>query len=368
MSEYFLGVTFPEQVKSPVDEAVVQRVMLPDCVIDGCSLGFSGTTLTMEAGYLLICGRVVRHSSPQSWSISKAKTGFARLVLTVDLTRVSTENSFDQVNDSIEYSTRVTDFESLDQTNINNNGTLYQFEVCVVSLGSNGITKIYRSAAFAAPGGAYAPNGYGLGSATGKLLRSKAELDDAIQSGWYHLAIDSDPIMIGYYPLTDATVFVSMFDENYGYQEISLHGQKFRLRRFKIDGKWGHWQFENPPMDANTEYETVEYWNSSPVYTKLLVFDPSSFTSQKTSLPHDISGIGECIHASAIWRRTDSTDGGWRQLPQVYYDGLAWSGQISDVTTDNIVFSLGYQLLASLRASTDSVYVTLKYTKQFSPL
>lgn len=142
MSEYFTGATFAMQRVAPTDDAIVRRAMLTDGILCGCTLSCSGTTLTMGAGQLMICGRQIRHVADQNWPITGATNGFARLVLSVDLTRTATKDTFDQVVTEIEYATSQNGFADLAQEDINNGASIYQVPVCVVSLGAGGITGI----------------------------------------------------------------------------------------------------------------------------------------------------------------------------------------------------------------------------------
>ena len=138
----FTGVTFAEQTVTPSDDAIVRRAILPDGILSGCELSYSGSTLTMAAGHLMACGRQIRHPSAQNWAVVDATSGYARLLLTIDLTRTATEEAFDQVVDSIEYASAEDGFVDLEQADINRSGTRYQVAVCVVSLGTGGITGI----------------------------------------------------------------------------------------------------------------------------------------------------------------------------------------------------------------------------------
>ena len=63
-------------------------------------------------------------------------------MLTIDLTRTSTKDTFDQVVDEIQYATAVDGFTALEQSDINAAGSQYQVAACVVSLGPGGITGI----------------------------------------------------------------------------------------------------------------------------------------------------------------------------------------------------------------------------------
>lgn len=154
MSIDFTGVTFPQQKVTPSDDAIARRAMLSDGILTGCALSYAGTTLTMGAGHLMICGRQVRHPSPQNWAVTDASTGFARLVITVDVTRTSTRDSFDQVNASIDYAASEDGFDALEQADINGSGLRYQVAACIVSLGAGGITGIVSQLEPSAGGGA----------------------------------------------------------------------------------------------------------------------------------------------------------------------------------------------------------------------
>lgn len=142
MSTNFTGVTFAQQKVLPSDDAIIRRAILPDGILYGCELSYSGSTLTMGPGQLLICGRQIRHPSAQNWAVVDATSGFARLVLTLDLTRTSSKETFDQVVDAIEYASAEDGFPELEQSDINTTGSRYQVVACVVSLGVGGITGI----------------------------------------------------------------------------------------------------------------------------------------------------------------------------------------------------------------------------------
>lgn len=142
MSNFFKGITFPWQEVTPSDDAIVRRATLPDRCLSGCDLSYSGHTLTMAAGTMIVCGRQFRHTAAQNWSIVDASSGYARLLLTIDVTKASTEAAFDQISTSIEYAAAVDGFPELRQDDINGAGTIYQTVLCVIALGVGGITGI----------------------------------------------------------------------------------------------------------------------------------------------------------------------------------------------------------------------------------
>ena len=142
MSTNFTGVTFQKQKVTPIDDALIRRRILPDGILQGCKLSYSGSTLTMSAGQLMACGRQFRHPAAQNWPIVDATTGFARLLITVDLTRTASVETFDQIVDTIEYASAEDGFPELIQEDVNCDGSKYQIVICTVSLGVGGITGI----------------------------------------------------------------------------------------------------------------------------------------------------------------------------------------------------------------------------------
>lgn len=149
----FTGVTFANQTVAPADDALVRRALLGDGILTGCEFSYSGYTLTMRSGALIVCGRQIRHPSAQNWAVVGAKTGYARLVLDIDLTKSSTAQLFEQVTTSLEYASAEDGFTALTQENINVSGSHYQAVLCVVSLGDAGITGIVEQMDAAEGGG-----------------------------------------------------------------------------------------------------------------------------------------------------------------------------------------------------------------------
>lgn len=138
----FSGVTFAKQNVTPADDGLIRRALLSDGILTGCNFSYSGYTLSMRAGALIVCGRQIRHPSAQNWAVVGAKSGYARLVLDIDLTKSSTKELFEQVSTTLEYATDEAGFTELTQEDLNVSGSHYQIALCVVSLGEAGITGI----------------------------------------------------------------------------------------------------------------------------------------------------------------------------------------------------------------------------------
>ena len=140
----FSGITFSNRKVTPSSDAMIRASIIRDGVLQGCELEYAGFTLSMGAGHILLLGRAIQHDNDENWAVSQATSGYARLLVTVDLSRTSTIDVFDQITSNIEYSASLNDFPVLNTSDINADGVKYQCEICVVSLGSGGITGIVR--------------------------------------------------------------------------------------------------------------------------------------------------------------------------------------------------------------------------------
>lgn len=363
MSNYFQGVTFNDQNVTPADDAVLHRAILPDGILTGCEFKYSGATLTMGAGNLLICGRQLRHVAEQGWAVTDATSGYARLILTVDLSKTATEDTFEQVDESIEYAASIAGFADLEKADINAAGIRYQVEVCIVRLGSGGIVGFVQSLPALNAADIFAPGGFGPGQDAAKAVKTLAELDALTKSGVYGLMLPLSESYVAGVDIRMSTVSVEAYDPSTTLQTLSVIGTTTRLQRWRTTGTWGPWSVQNPPMALGAEYRTAEQWNGSPVYVKRLAFVASGFSSQTIAFPHGVENMGICMKAEALWKRTDIEPNGWRNLPSSEYSTGEWDGQIEYVNAESIKFRLGSELRYRIAKSTEPVYVTLHYTK-----
>ena len=300
MSEFFTGVTFQQQKVTPSDDAAIRKAVLADSILSGCALSYAGSTLTMGAGMLLGCGRQFRHTFVQNWAVTGANSGYARLVLTLDMSKASTKDTFNQVVDSIEYASSLNGFLQLQQDDINEAGTIYQMEICVVSLGAGGITGIVSKLGF------------------------NPRLPTAEE--------------IGAAPAIESTEHPGCF--------------------YRMVGGVQEWL--NPPMEQNVEYRTTKRHNGEAVYTKFLTIAPSSFTDVMSNVAHGISNLDVGLSIDVNWMRSN---GAWRKFPSVYYADIKWLGQVYWDGTSNLFFEMGETLLFNIRSSPRNILATLEYTK-----
>lgn len=135
------GITFANQKITPSDDGRLYGAMLADGILTGCGITFAAATLSVAEGSLLIGTRELR-TSGETLSVTGATSGYARVIIDIDLTRAATKTSFEQAQFKIQYAASVSAFPALIQQNINGSGTHYQTMFCVMSLGTAGITGI----------------------------------------------------------------------------------------------------------------------------------------------------------------------------------------------------------------------------------
>lgn len=264
----FAGVTFTKQAVSPSDDAIVRRALLSDGILTGCAFTYSGSTLTMAAGHLMICGRQIKHPASQNWAVVDATSGFARLVLTIDMTRTATKDTFDQVVDSIEYASAVDGFVSLEQSDINGSGTRYQIAACVVSLGAGGITGIVSQLERAEAGGSGGLNFSVVGSEA-QPSGPKENMIWAITSepvtAWIFAAeAPTDPVkgMLWIQTGTTSAVAFNAVKKN-GIELYPISAKQYMgsswvdvTCKTYQDGKWEDW-WNGELYDTGNEFESI---------------------------------------------------------------------------------------------------------------
>lgn len=319
MSDNFKGITFPWQEVTPSDDAAVRRAIFPDRRLSGCNLSYAGSTLTMTSGYLMVCGRQFRHTATKNWTVSGATSGYARLLLTIDVSKASTKDTFEQISTSIEYATSANGFSALKKEDINGSGVVYQTAICVVSLSTGGISGFYSSL----PQGSLthkdlgaAPSGYGVGEYSANFT-ALANANDATLSGKYK--IDSSTVNgIG----VSATMEVIGFGNTLFYQFAFPASSNNIKWRQCISGNYSDWEPLVKQADiANMAEADVLWKNSTPT---------SSFAAQAVPLK---SGVNlnnyNFVEIVPIYDINNN-----RRLP-------LWRSNVS-ITSDNIGYMGGH--------------------------
>lgn len=147
MANYPLsGVNFVNQQLTPSSDGALYKGLLTDGILHGCALSAVGTTLKIAPGYLVIGGQQMQVDSECNITITDQSSGFARILAVADLSKTATESVFEQAWLKVEYASSVSGFQPLVQEDLQGSGTYYEAVICVVALGSGGITGIrYRA-------------------------------------------------------------------------------------------------------------------------------------------------------------------------------------------------------------------------------
>lgn len=170
----------------------------------------------------------------------------------------------------------------------------------------------------------FAPSGYGYGDYQYVEIKSGEDFATKINNlvaGWSNSVTKQ-------YILTDSNFHsysmlatICKLSSDY----VIVSGKTFdgySVSRFCLHGTWQPWKWENPPMVAGVEYQTVERYNGAPVYTKLIscgvpannkrvetghgtIFRHSGNLNRNTSLPFALSNS----ETSSYWAESQN-DGG----------------------------------------------------------
>lgn len=146
MSTSIHGINFDNQTVTAKDHGRLFQCTIEDGIISGCELSFSGSSLMITPGYFIAAGREMKLTAATAVIIDGATSGYARVLISIDLAQTATTDAFEQASFVIDYATTATGFPSLTQEDVNGTGRLYEFPLCIVALGAAGISSIYSSA------------------------------------------------------------------------------------------------------------------------------------------------------------------------------------------------------------------------------
>lgn len=143
------GVNFEAQEFTPSSDCAIWRRCVHDGILQGMAITVAGSGIKVAPGWIMAGGKELQLPTAITVPATEQLSGFARLVVNVDLSRTATEQSFQQGWIEIEYANSRNAFSSLVKGNLAGSGTVYQMVLCVVSLGSAGITGIVSTCGYA---------------------------------------------------------------------------------------------------------------------------------------------------------------------------------------------------------------------------
>lgn len=105
-------------------------------VVKGCELYNTNTSVTVGEGYFCIKGRFLQILGDETKEVSS--NGYYSLICEIDLSKENTKEDFNQ--GSIKVVSNTTSYPTITQQDINNGGTMYQYEFARFKVTDNGIT------------------------------------------------------------------------------------------------------------------------------------------------------------------------------------------------------------------------------------
>lgn len=128
---------FANQPVTAADMAAVISAVLTDGRLHGCDFTYSGNTLEIHSGRIVMSGYVFRLSATQSISVP-GTSGQKSVVAKIDLSAASTESSFAQVSFRVESGS----YTPIQGDLIGSSDQVYEIIAARVNLGSSGITSL----------------------------------------------------------------------------------------------------------------------------------------------------------------------------------------------------------------------------------
>lgn len=137
----FSGAFFSNRPLPSKSLGAFARAAVPDGILSGCSISYTGAALTVAAGQMIACGRVFSLPEAKTLALTGATSGLARVLVQIDLAGTSSESEFEQVSFVTQYAATADAFAELTQDDVNASGTIYQMELCRAALSASGITS-----------------------------------------------------------------------------------------------------------------------------------------------------------------------------------------------------------------------------------
>jgi hypothetical protein len=126
------------------NDGAYRRSVTPDGILQGCAMTYSGKTLTIASGYMMICGREVYLSVAEAYTIPTT-AAYAYLKYTIS-------ESNGTITSSVAASSTASPSAGT-QGDINASGTTYGCVIAVMSISGGAITGIANKLRKIAPQG-----------------------------------------------------------------------------------------------------------------------------------------------------------------------------------------------------------------------
>lgn len=136
-----LGVTFDGQNVTARQDGRIRAAVMNDGVLSGMEQTIFGSAVTIARGSFVAAGRLMELDENTTIAMNNV-TGVARVKVRIDLTKVATQDEFQQAEIVVDYAARESEFPTLEKENINEGGLVYEYAVCTMDLIAGVISTI----------------------------------------------------------------------------------------------------------------------------------------------------------------------------------------------------------------------------------
>lgn len=171
-------------------------------VVKGCELSNTNTSVTVGEGYFCIKGRFLQILGDETKEISS--NGYYSLICEIDLTKENTKEEFNQGSIKVVSGTSI--YPTLTQQDINNGGTMYQYEFARFKVTDTGITDFTDRRTFLNLESIYSKIN---SDATAVLNQIQQALDSVLDESIYVLKTDLESELGEYLLKSDAGTIAS---------------------------------------------------------------------------------------------------------------------------------------------------------------
>ena len=152
-----------------------------------------------------------------------------------------------------------------------------------------------------------APDGYGLGAKTGKLI---TDGNDALVGGWFYWGnIDTNlPFTYGHLRVDPRLMGQTSGKQTLMQTAYSDNYQGCVAQRKMVDGAFKPWEWVNPPMVSGTEYRTTERHLGNPVYKKMDSNGVIWWSTDQSTWKREAERVGAALSTHASQHATNGSD------------------------------------------------------------
>lgn len=135
----FKGITFAGQNVTPKNDGGLYQAHYGDGILWGCSMAISGDDLVIQSGEFIAGGRVCQVDGATNVDLSgrTLQTGYIQVIMNYDLSQGEGSQWYTTFVESA-----TTTFPALTKDDINDTGTLYQYQLAIVQISGGNLTSI----------------------------------------------------------------------------------------------------------------------------------------------------------------------------------------------------------------------------------